>query len=158
MKLDVCCPAIFCTFVIVVYFLYLDSPAQRFDPSSKLESCGREGASTKGKIKPVKLLASFMDMEQQKHLLPNPEVIFFKKTCGTLFGGRGGEVCQFKSTLTYVLPQLINLYICRARRIMTSREGERRRAVVKLPRAREKEREEDTICSVVHNIFSRDVI
>ncbi len=35
---------------------------------------------------------------------------------------------------------------------------ERRRAVVKLPRAREKEREEDTVCSVVHNIFSRDVI
>ncbi len=35
---------------------------------------------------------------------------------------------------------------------------ERRREVVKLPRAREKEREEDTICSVVHNIFSRDVI
>ncbi len=35
---------------------------------------------------------------------------------------------------------------------------ERRRAVVKLPRAREKEREEDTVCSIVHNIFSRDVI
>ncbi len=35
---------------------------------------------------------------------------------------------------------------------------ERRRAVVKLPRAREKEREEDTVYSVVHNIFSRDVI
>ncbi len=35
---------------------------------------------------------------------------------------------------------------------------ERRRAVVKLPRAREKEREEDTVCSVVHIIFSRDVI
>ncbi len=35
---------------------------------------------------------------------------------------------------------------------------ETRRAVVKLPRAREKEREEDTVCSVVHNIFSRDVI
>ncbi len=35
---------------------------------------------------------------------------------------------------------------------------ERRRAVVKLPCAREKEREEDTVCSVVHNIFSRDVI
>ncbi len=35
---------------------------------------------------------------------------------------------------------------------------ERRRAVVKLPRAREKERGEDTVCSVVHNIFSRDVI
>ncbi len=35
---------------------------------------------------------------------------------------------------------------------------ERRRAVVKLPRAREKEREEDTVCSAVHNIFSRDVI
>ncbi len=33
-----------------------------------------------------------------------------------------------------------------------------RRAVVKLPRAREKEREEDTVCSVVHIIFSRDVI
>ena len=33
-----------------------------------------------------------------------------------------------------------------------------RRAVVKLPRARKKEREEDTVCSVVHNIFSRDVI
>ncbi len=33
----------------------------------------------------------------------------------------------------------------------------RRRAVVKLPRAREKEREEDTVCSVVHIIFSRDV-
>ncbi len=33
-----------------------------------------------------------------------------------------------------------------------------RRAVVKLPRAREKEREEDTICSVVRIIFSRDVI
>ncbi len=27
-----------------------------------------------------------------------------------------------------------------------------------LPRAREKEREEDTVCSVVHNLFSRDVI
>ena len=38
------------------------------------------------------------------------------------------------------------------------REEERRRAVVKLPRAREKEREEDTVCSVVHNIVSRDVI
>ncbi len=35
---------------------------------------------------------------------------------------------------------------------------ERRRAVVKLPRAREKEREEDTVCSVVHIIVSRDVI
>ncbi len=35
---------------------------------------------------------------------------------------------------------------------------ERRRAVVKLPRAREKEREENTVCSVVHIIFSRDVI
>ncbi len=35
---------------------------------------------------------------------------------------------------------------------------ERRRAVVKLPRAREKEREEDTVCNVVHIIFSRDVI
>ncbi len=35
---------------------------------------------------------------------------------------------------------------------------ERRRAVVKLPRAREKEREEDTVCSEVHNIFSCDVI
>ncbi len=35
---------------------------------------------------------------------------------------------------------------------------ERRRAVVKLPRAREKEREEDRVCSVVHIIFSRDVI
>ncbi len=35
---------------------------------------------------------------------------------------------------------------------------ERRRAVVKLPRAREKGREEDTVCSVVHSIFSRDVI
>ncbi len=35
---------------------------------------------------------------------------------------------------------------------------ERRRAVVKLPRAREKERGEDTVCSVVHIIFSRDVI
>ncbi len=35
---------------------------------------------------------------------------------------------------------------------------ERRRAVVKLPRAREKEKGEDTVCSVVHNIFSRDVI
>ncbi len=35
---------------------------------------------------------------------------------------------------------------------------ERRRAVVKLPRAREKEREEDTLCSVVHIISSRDVI
>ncbi len=35
---------------------------------------------------------------------------------------------------------------------------ERRRAVAKLPRAREKEREEDTVCSVVHIIFSRDVI
>ncbi len=35
---------------------------------------------------------------------------------------------------------------------------ERRRAVVNLPRAREKEREEDTVCSVVHIIFSRDVI
>ncbi len=35
---------------------------------------------------------------------------------------------------------------------------ERRRAVVQLPRAREKEREEDTVCSVVHIIFSRDVI
>ncbi len=34
---------------------------------------------------------------------------------------------------------------------------ERRRAVVKLPRAREKERE-DTVRSVVHNIVSRDVI
>ncbi len=34
----------------------------------------------------------------------------------------------------------------------------RRRAVVKLPCAREKEREEDTVCSIVHNIFSRDVI
>ncbi len=33
-----------------------------------------------------------------------------------------------------------------------------RRAVVKLPRARGKEREEDTVCSVVHIIFSRDVI
>ncbi len=35
---------------------------------------------------------------------------------------------------------------------------ERRRAVVKLPRVREKGREEDTVCSVVHSIFSRDVI
>ncbi len=35
---------------------------------------------------------------------------------------------------------------------------ERRRAVVKLPRASEIEREEDTVCSVVHIIFSRDVI
>ncbi len=35
---------------------------------------------------------------------------------------------------------------------------ERIRAVVKLPRAREKEKGEDTVCSVVHNIFSRDVI
>ncbi len=35
---------------------------------------------------------------------------------------------------------------------------ERRGAVVKLPRAREKEREEDTVCSVVHIICSRDVI
>ncbi len=34
----------------------------------------------------------------------------------------------------------------------------RRRAVVKLPRAREKEREDDTVWSVVHIIFSRDVI
>ncbi len=34
----------------------------------------------------------------------------------------------------------------------------RRRAVVKLPRARDKEREEDTVCSLVHIIFSRDVI
>ncbi len=35
---------------------------------------------------------------------------------------------------------------------------ERRRAVVKLPRAREKERKEDTVCSVVHIICGRDVI
>ncbi len=35
---------------------------------------------------------------------------------------------------------------------------ERRRAGVKLPRARENEREDDTVCSVVHIIFSRDVI
>ncbi len=35
---------------------------------------------------------------------------------------------------------------------------ERRRAVGKLPRARETEREEDTVCSIVHNIVSRDVI
>ncbi len=35
----------------------------------------------------------------------------------------------------------------------TSREG---KVLVKLPRARKKER--DTLCSVVHNIVSRDVI
>ena len=37
----------------------------------------------------------------------------------------------------------------------TSREG---RAVVKLPRVRARKRERDTLCSVVHNIVSRDVI
>ncbi len=51
------------------------------------------------------------------------------------------------------LAQKISLCVVREE----SRHRERR-AVVKLPRAREKEREEDTVCSVVHIIFSRDVI
>ncbi len=50
--------------------------------------------------------------------------------------------------------ELVSKARCRARDITTSREG---RAVVKLPRARKRERErvEGTVCSVVHNVGSQ---
>ncbi len=77
-----------------------------------------------------------------KQFEPRARCVFF---IGEILYGRRNE-CAHISYSTMHMPCAKNHDI------------ERRRAVVKLPRAREKEREEDTVYSVVHIIFSRDVI